>query len=657
VSAANSSTVTLAIALKMNTTSLTADATTDRFIVRYKTGTAERGSTTAVRSKLDRLTNSFPSKVHRSRRMGNGSDVVTTERKLNAKEAMSFMRAIASDPNVEYVEPDVPMSGSSAPNDPMYRNQWGLKSNLDPGQPYAGIRVEGAWTMASGAGVVIGVVDSGVTSHSDLNANVLPGYDFTLETRGGDGSDTGVPPGYGCSANWHGTHVTGIAAALVNNGIGIAGVAPGAKVVSSRALNGCGNGSMSSAADAIVWVAGGAIPGVPVNTHPAKIINVSLGGKGMCSATYQNAIDYATSQGAIVVAAAMNANIPASEYQPANCHGVITVGNSQPNGSRYWDSNYGPAVDIAAPGTNIISTYNAGTSTPGAESYGWMDGTSMSTPMVSGVIALAQSVAPKPLTGAEVRALLQQHAQPFPVMLDQSIGAGILDATATVAAAKAGEIPTVADFTCTQDAEAMQLVCKDLSTARGAGAIRSWDWDYGAGKPHTVGTQTTNPVFNYELPGTYQVTLKITDSNGVVRTSTQSYPVGPATVTDLTYMTAPVVFSLTLGEERYFSYFIPRAIADTTFTIAPTFSNSKATLDLVQNSLVMSAPSCTVTMQGGLPASCLGQSTAQTTYYVRVRPAPQMSLNSVSISTKLEVYRALSNCEGREETQYASMCS
>jgi serine protease len=646
--AAGSGTISLPIATKMNATSLTTDATTDRFIVRYKSGTVERGSMPAVQSRLDRLTGAFPSRARHSRRMGLGSDVVTTERKLNAKEAMEFMRAMASDPDVEYVEPDAPMSGSSVPNDPYYKSQWALKSNFDVGQPYAGIRAEGAWTMASGAGTVIAVVDSGVANHSDLNANILPGYDFSYEGRGGNGSDTGVPPGYTCSVTWHGTHVAGIAAALANNGVGIAGVAPSAKMVSSRALNGCGNGFTSNISDAIIWAAGGTVPGTPVNTHPATVINLSLGGKGQCSATYQDAIDYAASRGAIVVVAAMNAGTSASDYQPANCRNVIAVGNSQPSGSRNPSSNHGPIVDIAAPGTNIWSTYNTGTSLPGAESYAYMDGTSMSAPMVSGVVALAQSVAPRPLTGPEMRVLLQQHAQPFPVTPDQPIGAGILDATATVAAAKAGEIPTVTDFKCTQNTEAMQLVCQDLSTARGAGAVRSWDWDDGTGKPHTVVTQSTGPVFSYEVPGTYQITLKVTDAKGAVRTSTQPYQVGPLSVTDLTYSTAPVVFSLAPGEERYFSYFVPSSGVRTKwwaapyptvdFKLTPAFSNNKATMDLVSDSLVMSAPGCTATMQGGIPATCQGRSSRQITYYVRVRPAPKTSLNSVSISSNFWVF-------------------
>jgi serine protease len=158
-SAASSSVVTLATSLKMNTSSIAPDTSTDRFIIRYKTGTAERVSTTAAQSKLDRQASAFPARAHHLRRMGIGSDVVTTERKLNAKEAKAFMRAIASDPNVEYVEPDTVMTIGSTPDDPLYRKQWALSSNQKPGITTAGIRAEGAWDIANGAGVVIGVVD------------------------------------------------------------------------------------------------------------------------------------------------------------------------------------------------------------------------------------------------------------------------------------------------------------------------------------------------------------------------------------------------------------------------------------------------------------------------------------------------------------------
>ena len=98
----------------------------------------------------------------------------------------------------------------------------------------------------------------------------------------------------------------------------------------------------------------------------------------------------------------------------------------------------------------------------------------MATPMVTGVIALAQSVAPTPLSVAEMRTLLQQNAQPFPKTPDQPIGAGIVDATATVAAAKSGKIPVAADFTCSEWTNSMTVTCTDLSTARSGVPIKTW---------------------------------------------------------------------------------------------------------------------------------------------------------------------------------------
>jgi serine protease len=487
----------------MNASSIAPDTQTDHFIVKYKTGTAERNATSAVQSRLDALASTFPSRAHHLRRIGVGSDVITTERKLNAKEAKAFMRTIASDPDVEYVEPDVPISTSFAPNDPFYSLQWGLFSNQDPGQSNVGIRATNAWNIATGAGITIGLVDNGVTSHSDLNANIIPaGYDFTYLAGPYDGSDPGVTVET-CSPTFHGTHVAGIMAAVTNNGVGVAGVAPSAKIVSARAMGACGRGSLSSAANALIWSAGGTVPDAPINTHPASVINASFGGAGQCPKTMQDAIDYANSRGVVVIVAANNYGDDASNYMPSSCRGVITVGNTQRDGSRNPNSDYGPTVDVAAPGTDIYSTFNAGTSTAGAESYAYMTGTSMSAPMVSGVVALVQSVAPKQLSPAEMRTLITQHAQPFPNQPDQPLGSGILDATATVAAARAGEIPAAADFKCSQGAAGMLVTCSDLSTARGMAQIKSWAWNMGFGDPaNMVRTQSVNPYYNYEYPGT-----------------------------------------------------------------------------------------------------------------------------------------------------------
>ncbi|AXL50756.1 hypothetical protein DSC91_003101 [Paraburkholderia caffeinilytica] len=632
--AAKSATVPLAMSLKMNASSLSADASVDRFIVKYKSGTSERGSTAAVQSRLDRLTGALPSRARHLRRMGIGSDVVTTERKLTSTEAKAFMRAIASDPDVEYVEPDTPMSGASAPNDPLYSSQWGLGSDLDPGQSTKGIRAEGAWAMTSGAGGVIGLVDSGVTSHSDLDANILPGYDFTYETRGGDGRDTGVPSGYTCSITWHGTHVAGIMAAVTNNGIGIAGVAPAAKVVSARVLNGCANGSLSNVVDGIMWAAGGMVQGVPANPHPAKVINASLGGYGMCSATMQAAIDYATSRGAVVVVAAMNEANDAAKYQPANCHNVITVGNSARSGVRYYDSNYGPVVDIAAPGDWILSTYNSGTSTPGVESYSYQNGTSMSAPMVSGVVALAQSVAPTPLSAAEMRALIQQNAQPFPATFDwtRSLGAGILDATATIAAAKSGKIPAAADFTCSEAPNVMQVTCTDLSAARGA-PIKSWAWNFGTGDPDVVRTQSVNPYVNFDYAGNYKITLKVTDSNGATSTLTRPFSVLPPTVQDFS-VNVPTLVSAKNRDMLYFALDVPAGVKGMTVTLKPSNATESAWLYTRVGTPSVLHPECQAGMGNSNAATCTIANPVAGAYYLIIGAQSNLSSTLTATYTK-----------------------
>ncbi|CAB3699632.1 hypothetical protein LMG24238_03561 [Paraburkholderia sediminicola] len=621
--AASSDSVPLPMSLKMNTSGLSSEGSNDRFIIKYKTGTAEDRSTSAVQSKLDRLENAFPARARHLRRMGIGSDLVTTGRKLNGKDARAFMRAIASDPNVEYIEPDTEMSTTMVPNDPEYSKQWGLTSNQKPGIATAGIRAEGAWDVANGAGSVIAVVDNGVTSHSDLNANVLPGYDFTANNRGGNGTNPGITT-ENCSVQWHGTHVAGIAAALTNNGGGIAGVAPAAKVVPVRVMNACGIGFTSDITDGIVWAAGGSVAGVPGNAYPAKVINVSLGGSGACGTTFQNAIDYATSRGAVVVAAAGNNSSSATNFSPANCRNVINVGANNRPGLRYVVSNFGPAVDLAAPGDSIWSTYNNGNAAPGNEGYGYSSGTSMAAPMVSGVAALVQSVAPTPLTPAEIRTLLTQSVQPFPKgKPDQPIGAGILDATATVMAARSGKIPAVADFTCSQSRMIMQVTCKDLSTARGA-PIKSWIWNFGMGGPDMVRTQSVTPYANYDYPGTYEITFTVTDSTGAASTLTRPFQVLPPNVTDLSANT-PLMLSASGGEMLHYGLAVPAGTRSLTFTLTPGTASQTAGLYIRAGTPSKLYPDCQSIMVRGGAATCTISNPTPGTYYAILTASTQLS--------------------------------
>jgi serine protease len=604
-SAAASTSVPLATSLKMNSSSISDETQTDRFIVKYKSGTSERGTLSSVQSRLDRFAGALPARAHHMRRMGTGSDVVATERKLNATEAKAFMRAIATDPDVEYVEPDTVMTIGSVPNDPLYSSQWALSSNQKRGVTTAGIRAEGAWDMATGSGEVIGVVDSGITSHSDLTPNVLPGQDFTHINNVGDGTQPSNGPGETCAITWHGTHVAGIMAAVSNNGVGIAGIAPAAKIVSARAVTNCNGGPISDVADAITWVSGGSVADRAVNPNPAKVINVSLYARGICQTTLQDAIDGATSRGAIVVAIAGNYGIDAAMVQPASCRNVITVGAINRDASKFVSSDFGPVVDIAAPGASIWSTYNNGTTSVGTEGYNQLDGTSQAAPMVSGVAALVQSVAPTRLTVAEMRTLMQQNVQPFtPKTPDQPIGPGILDATATVAAAKSGKIPAAADFTCSQSTALIQVTCKDLSTARGGAPIVSWAWNFGDGGADMVRSQSVTAWTNYDYGGVRNIKLTVTDSNGQSSTMIRPIDIQEPPVSLMFGSSDTRGFSAKAYDMNYWEMDLPSSVKTLTFTLAPSLASDVAILDVRAGTPSVLHPDCEAAMVRGNAATC-----------------------------------------------------
>lgn len=416
----------------------------DRFIVKYRDGSAEQASSATMQRSLNAAAVSAGAGkklgVNHVRRIATGADVVRADRKLDRAEAETLMRQIAADANVEYVEVDKLNKPLLTPNDTNYSQQWGYSGTY-------GIRANQAWDVTNGSGAVVAVLDTGITNHSDLNANVLPGYDFIIDTavsNDGNGRDSDASdPGDWVTANqcggthaaqnssWHGTHVAGTIAAVTNNAKGVAGVAYGARIVPVRVLGTCG-GYDSDIADAIIWASGGTVSGVPANANPAEVINLSLGGSGACGTTTQNAINGAVGRGTTLVIAAGNDNVNVSNASPANCNSVIAVGSITSTGARSSFSNYGALIDIAAPGSNILSTLNTGTTTPGAETYVSYNGTSMATPHVAGVVALIQSVATTPKTPAQVEALIKGNVTAFPSTPSQPIGPGILNAKAVV---------------------------------------------------------------------------------------------------------------------------------------------------------------------------------------------------------------------------------
>jgi serine protease len=385
------------------------------------------------------------------RRMSLGADVISASEKLDRAGAATLMRQIAANPNVEYVEIDAILYPTLTPNDTNYSSQWGFQ-DAD-----AGIRANQAWDVATGSGVTVAVIDTGITTHSDLSANIVAGYDFVtggggIDARDGDARDSnpadqgdwyaagecGRPTG--SNSSWHGTHVAGTVAALTNNAKGVAGTAFNAKVMPVRALAKCG-GTTSDIADAITWSSGGTVTGIPTLSaaNAAKVINMSLGGGGTCSTTSQNAINGAVGRGTTVVVAAGNSNADVANFNPASCNNVIAVASVTASSARSSFSNFGAKIDVSAPGSTIRSTLNAGTTVPGTESYADYSGTSMASPHVAGTVALMQSrriaLGLALLTPAEVETTLKNTAYALAGSCTGGCGAGIINAKAAVDAA------------------------------------------------------------------------------------------------------------------------------------------------------------------------------------------------------------------------------
>lgn len=388
----------------------------DRFIVTYTNEAKQRklqrdGDWDAIRGIVDDIMDTvgivseeLNVDVKFLRNTSTDDAVIQTSKSLNKYQAKEFMEKVASDPDVASVEPDYInhpaylQDVTFTYNDPQYSKQWNLTN------PTTGVQNTGNARLRRGAYVKVAVLDTGYVPHPDLVTGMANGYDFIsdpLSARDGDGRDPNprdegdYAPYNLCkdqanahTSTWHGTSVAGIIGARGGNGMGIVGTADLARVQPVRVLGRCG-GRTSDIADAIIWAAGGHVDGVPDNTYPAKIINMSLGTVSRCPAAYQRAIDIARSKGAIVVAAAGNGNTEASKYAPANCRGVITVGATTKAGTRASFSNYGTRVNISAPGEDILTLSMNSLDRPDNTkfSYDYESGTSMAAPHVSALLA------------------------------------------------------------------------------------------------------------------------------------------------------------------------------------------------------------------------------------------------------------------------------
>ncbi len=344
----------------------------------------------------------------------------------------TMLKRFAQNPAVERVTPNYVFDLYIAPNDPYYNEQWNLPL----------INMEAAWNLSTGAGVTVAVVDSGVntTRHRGQDGfgnRLLPGYNAILGIEGSS-----------YDQNFHGTHVAGTIGQETNNGIGVAGVAYNAKIMPVKVFLRSGNFALLSwVVDGIDWAV----------AHGADIINLSLGGPGDDPDTLElfdlsfleEAVNAAVAHNVTVIAAAGNDGREKVSY-PAAFDAVIAVGAVDYQKQRAPYSNYGPEIDVVAPG-GVVAQDPDGDGSPNGGilqetfrqflgfrffAFGWgywfLSGTSMATPHVSGVAALIKSKHPD-WTPQQIKDALIYTAEDLgPAGKDAEFGYGLIDAYAAL---------------------------------------------------------------------------------------------------------------------------------------------------------------------------------------------------------------------------------
>ena len=304
--------------------------------------------------------------------------------KVPAGKELQLVEALSRNPSVAYAEPDYVVA--PATNDTYFPSQYALENTAQPftntdgkipisaGTEDADVDAVEAWNVTKGGVIKVAVLDSGVaTDNPDINPKVVARANFTTSRNNEDN--------YG-----HGTHVAGIVAALAENGIGVAGVCPGCTILAGKILSDTGMGSSSGLANGINWAV----------QNRAQVINMSL--VVGASTTLETAVNNAWNAGVLLVAAAGNGGNTSMNY-PAAYPNVIAVGATNNRDLKASFSTYGAWVDVAAPGVSVYSTfpnhrfvlareYNR------SQGYDIGSGTSMASPIVAAVAALAWSANP-----------------------------------------------------------------------------------------------------------------------------------------------------------------------------------------------------------------------------------------------------------------------
>ncbi len=565
---------------------------------------AARGAQAAANSTLQSLALRSSLTFRQSREITNGLHLLQVQ-PAAGESINATLERLRADPSVETAEIDQRRFAHAVPNDPLFTGQWYEQAT----QP-AGIDAVTAWDTTTGRGdIVIAELDTGVRyEHPDLlaasaNGRLLPGYDFITDPtvandgngRDSDASDPGdwvtsadaaTPAFSGCTvenSSWHGTRVAGILGALSNNATGITGITWQPKILPVRVLGKCG-GVDSDILDAMRWAAGLHVTGVPDNTHPAQIINMSLGGTGACTSAEQTVINEVVAAGVTVIVSAGNEGGPVDS--PANCAGVAGIAGIRQVGTKVGFSSLGPEAALAAPAGNCVNasgaclfsidtTINNGTTTPSTNGY--TDqlnpnlGTSFSAPIVAGIAGLMTSVNSN-LRPAQLIARLKEGAKTFPVSSDpaipnchvpasstdlqtsecncttQTCGAGMANAPGAL---KAALRPIAAIAVPATVAAGQNVSLSGAGSAAACGhAVTTYAWSNVTNTTNPIqGANTSTAVVVAPASGSITVRLTVTDDAGrtdsadVVVSATSATTSAPSNAS--TGMCPPVAITVT----------------------------------------------------------------------------------------------------------------
>lgn len=406
-------------------------------------------------------------------------------------------------PEIEYAE-KVPMQYIDyKPNDSLYNLVTGLNNwnwHLDV------IQAEQAWDITQGSPTVnVAIVDNAIWSqHPDLHDKIVLQRDVIYNTNSSD------PPANGNPSEWsHGTHCAGLATAITDNSIGIAGIGYSTSIIAVKAANNSEpNGIYGQTG--MSWAM----------NNGADVISMSYGGPGY-SQTVQNLVNSGTSNGIVFVAAAGNDNNSLAHY-PSNYANVISVAATNENDSKASFSNYNESVDVSAPGGSgssgpdgLLSSTWDNTSLGNYDTY---YGTSMACPMVSGLVSLLFSLNPE-ITPAQVETILETTADNIDAQNPDYIGmlgAGRINAYQAVMAVPYEpqpdfmvEVPLIMPGTA--------IDFQDMSL----GIPTSWNWTFEGGTPATSNSQ--NPSVTYSTEGTFDVTLEVANEFGTTTVTKEGY--------------------------------------------------------------------------------------------------------------------------------------